>query len=188
MDGGRPLDEQQTLRAQAVMQAGWHLLRLIDDVLDLPAIESGEVVMAMTPLDLTTVLAEAAQLVAPLLRTYDVSLEWVPELEESGWGQHLAMGDRTRLVQVFSNLLSNAIKYNKSGGAVRILVDTDPSGLVGIGVVDTGMGLVITKRLVELMGGTLSVQSTPGQGSRFDVPLVRAAMGATQIVPPRGCG
>lgn len=203
MDQRRPLDEQQRTRTQAVMQAGWHLLRLIDDVLDLPAVEAGAVGVSLVPLDVRAVLDEAILLAAPMLQAQGVTLS-VESVPVDAQHSPFALADRTRLVQVVSNLLSNAIKYNKVGGSVRVVIDAGQTNSISIAVIDTGyglssdqlgrifqpfnrlgqeqsgipgtgLGLVIAKRLLELMGGDLTVHSEIGQGSRFEVRLVRAA-------------
>ncbi|WP_374567548.1 ATP-binding protein [Ideonella sp.] len=200
LQGPDALTPTQRERALRIETAGWHLLKLIDDVLDLSRIEAGQVTLATSAVDLRASIAQALRLVAPQASEMQVQLHAPP-------GDHaqMVLADPTRLTQVLLNLLSNAIKYNRPGGDVHLmLVATDGMagvqvqdsgrgmaeaqqarlfspfdrlGLESSGIAGTGIGLVISKRLVDLMGGRIEVQSRPGEGSCFSV-LLPAAPGA----------
>ncbi len=177
-----------------ILSAGEHLLSLINDVLDLSSLESGEVRIDLRPVRLAHVLQEARALVEPAAREAGVSID-VDETEAFVWADHI----RTR--QVVINLLSNAVKYNTARGhiyvsvrdngnaAVLTVADTgrgmtrqqmvhlfEPFNRLGVeleGIEGAGVGLSVVKALVERMGGSVRVQSTPGVGSRFEVRLPR---------------
>ncbi|GAB4475780.1 MAG: ATP-binding protein [Burkholderiaceae bacterium] len=175
--------------------AGWHLLELINEVLDLSRIESGTMTVSREPLDVAALLDECTRMAEPLARKHDVQL-----VNRTGSAAVYALGDRTRLKQVVTNLLSNAIKYNRRGGTATLTLARAADGRIEVAVADTGrgftpqqleqmfqpfnrlgaeagpiegtgIGLVITRRLVELMGGTLHVATTAGAGSVFTVSL-----------------
>jgi len=181
--------------AQQIQRAGWHLLELINETLDLSRIESGSLSLAPQPLDLRRMAEAALSLVASAAAQRGIGLE-----VSADPGVPAGVGDATRVRQVLTNLLTNAIKYNRPGGAVRVHVsrtgdhqvavavaDTglgmdaaqqarlfqpyDRLGREGSGIEGTGIGLVISQRLLELMGGTLAVESQPGQGSVFTFTL-----------------
>ncbi len=189
------LAAHQQAWVQQIQRAGWHLLELINETLDLSRIESGSVSLAPQPLDLLQLAEAACSLVASAAaqRGIRVEVAAVP-------GVPAALGDATRVRQVLTNLLTNAVKYNRPGGSVRVFVDRDGDGAVrlavsdtglgmdraqlarlfqpydrlgreGSGIEGTGIGLVIAQRLLELMGGTLAVQSQPGEGSTFSFTL-----------------
>ncbi|WP_284616223.1 hybrid sensor histidine kinase/response regulator [Aquabacterium humicola] len=225
LDAAHPLSASQQDRVRHIEGAGWHLLRLIDDLLDLSRIESGRMQLDLKPLALGSVLHEALRLVAPQAQAASVRLH-DPAADDGAAGAVLA--DATRLQQVLVNLLSNAIKYNRAGGEVQLRLQrhhVDGIDEVGIVVADTGrgmspeqlqrlyspfdrlglensmvpgagLGLVISRRLVELMNGRLEVDSVPGEGSRFCVWLPAApaaahdgaapAEGATPLPAPSG--
>jgi PAS domain S-box-containing protein len=201
LDGERRLSDTQRERVTRIETAGWHLVKLIDDVLDLSRIESGRIQLALEPIDLTALLGEAVRLVAPQAAEREVAI-----LLPAPAAPASVRGDRTRLKQVFVNLLSNAVKYNARGGRVELLLIDSAPEQIGVVVVDTGrgmdaqqlrrlfapfdrlgleatdiegtgIGLVITKRLVELMNGRIAVHSTPRVGSRFTVLLPRTESG-----------
>ncbi len=199
MDRLHPLDSRQVGRVQAVQVAGQHLLSLVEDVLDLSLIEAGGLRVDCGPIDLEDVLDDACKLVATMLQTDGVSLlvDWLVDAD----GHHrMVHADKMRLTQVLVNLLSNAIKYNVKSGVVRVEITQPCSDRLNVAVIDTGpgmtpeqqaqlfqpfnrlgreqsevagtgIGLVITQRLLALMGGGLAVQSTVGKGSRFEVRL-----------------
>jgi CheY-like chemotaxis protein/two-component sensor histidine kinase len=179
-------------------------VKLIDDVLDLSRIESGRVQLSLEAVDIGAVLAEAMRLLAPQASEREVSIALPASMASPA---ALVLGDRTRLKQVFVNLLSNAVKYNVRGGRVDLSLLDARDGQLGVQVSDTGrgmdaqqltrlfepfdrlglestdiegtgIGLVITKRLVELMNGRIEVLSTPRAGSTFTVFLPRASEGA----------
>jgi len=182
-----------------IERAGWHLLELINDVLDVSRIEAGEMQATVEPVPVSDVVAQSVQMLDAAAQASQVQV--MDRCEGSAsWVQ----ADRRRLLQVVSNLLSNAIKYNHTGGTVTIDVQRLADGRVCLSVADTGcgfspaeieqvyepftrfdrsgqrvhgtgIGLVITKRLVELMGGTLELQSQAGQGSVFRVLLAASA-------------
>ncbi len=183
-----------------ILKAGWYLLELINEILDLALIESGKLTLSNESVSLTEVLLECRAMVEPQAQQRGIGMVFarlgVPRFVKA---------DRTRLKQVLINLLFNAIKYNQPGGhvtvectlnsprSIRISVrDTGP-GLTPVQVAQlfqpfnrlgqesgseegTGIGLVVTQRLVKLMGGEIGVQSTPGVGSVFwiDMPLTDA--------------
>jgi PAS domain S-box-containing protein len=184
---------------QQILRAGWHLLEMINETLDLARIESGAVQLALAPLELAPLVAASRALVAGAAGQHQVTVTETLAAEATA-----VMGDATRLKQVLTNLLSNAIKYNRAGGAVRLSTRLVAPGLVEIDVADnglgmtevqlaalfqpynrlgretsgiegTGIGLVISRRLTELMGGTLEVRSRPGEGSTFTLRLPAAA-------------
>jgi signal transduction histidine kinase/CheY-like chemotaxis protein len=181
---------------QEILRAGSHLLQLINELLDLARIESGRLATSLEPVEVHAVFVEAQHLVRPLLEKNAVSL--INKCDHRA----VVLADSSRLRQVLVNLLSNAAKYNRQGGSVRIACTATPENRIRLSVTDTGpgiaanklanlftpferlgaeftevegtgIGLSISKRLVELMGGTLGVDSTPGQGSTFwvDLPL-----------------
>lgn len=211
-DEEHPPSPAQRDRLALIGQAGWHLVELIDEVLDLSSIESGHLRLSLAPVDVVDALRRASQLVDPLFKRLGVSL--VSEAGEPGSSAHV-WADPTRLTQILVNLLSNAAKYNRSQGRVDLSWSVS-QGRVAVRVADTGrgmtpeqqarlfepfnrlgledsavegsgIGLVITKHLVERMNGRLELSSTPGVGSVFTVHLPTAEPAAVaQIAPPRG--
>jgi signal transduction histidine kinase/DNA-binding response OmpR family regulator len=176
---------------EQILKSGHYLLELINEVLDLALIESGKLVVALVPVSVTEVVRECQAMIEPQAQQRAISVTY-----PSADIQYIASADRTRLKQVLLNLLSNAVKYNKVGGAVVVACTASRPGRVRIGVEDTGkgltrddlaqlfqsfnrlgnengneegtgIGLVVSKRLVEAMGGELGVQSTLGKGSVF---------------------
>ena len=189
----------QALRIEQILQAGWHLLKLINEILDLAAIEAGRVSLSLEPVLLADIMAECQAMMEPQAQQYGVAT-FYPTFPTPLF----VLADRTRLKQVVINLLSNAIKYNKAGGTVvvscsevdpthtRVSVEDTGRGLAPekmaqlfqpfnrlgqetTNIAGTGIGLVVTKQLVELMRGTVGVESTQGSGSKFWVDLLPAA-------------
>jgi PAS domain S-box-containing protein len=198
-------DDHRASVAQ-IRRAGVHLLDLINEVLDISRIESGQLSLSSEPVLLSDVIEEALDLITPLAdaRGLDVAVEEGPLLH-----RHI-VADRQRIKQVLLNLLSNAVKYNRPGGSIRVscrpgegpgdaslgITVTDTG--VGIDAADidrlfvpfdrlgaeqtevegTGVGLALSLRLVEAMGGALTVVSTRGQGSAFTVSMAAVPVAA----------
>ena len=191
------LDEKKSEWAATLLRAGKHLLQLVDEVLDISRIEAGELSLSVEPVAMAPLLADAMELIAPMAEGRQVILH-PPEIQE---GSGYARADTQRLKQVMINLLSNAVKYNHVGGEVRVSVETLGSDRMRLTVSDTGrgiepeslaklftpferldapadvqgtgLGLALSRSLVEAMGGSLTVSSTPGEGSTFTVELRR---------------
>ncbi len=210
---GMSKERLRSSEAEKIVQierAGWHLLELIDDVLDLSRIEAGEMSTKPEALDVLELVGETTQMLASLAAQQGVRVSIDPA--PSPW----ARADRKRLKQVLNNLLSNAIKYNRRGGRVMVAVSSsNDAGEVRVTVTDTGrgmtqneldqlykpfvrfekiddttpgtgIGLVITRRLVELMGGRIEVSSMAGQGSTFSIWLPAcAAPESADLLPQR---
>ncbi|GMR07835.1 MAG: hypothetical protein BMS9Abin26_0839 [Gammaproteobacteria bacterium] len=173
-----------------ILKAGWHLLELINDVLDLARIESGKFQMTAESVDVNEVIKDCIDLAAPLTERQNITL--TNELPDRGIILH---ADRVRLKQVLLNLLTNAVKYNVENGEVRITCGEISQGQRRINVIDTGrgipeemnerlfnaferldsdesiegtgIGLVISKYIVELMGGSMGMDSVVTEGSTF---------------------
>jgi signal transduction histidine kinase/ActR/RegA family two-component response regulator len=177
-----------------IVNAGRHLLTLINDILNLAQIEAGKLTLSVEPVELDEVLMECRAMMAPLAEKRDVRMLF-PTASRS-----TVDADRTRLSQVLLNLLSNAVKYNREHGTVVVDIARTAPDRVRVLVQDTGLGmqpeqleslfqpfnrlgqetgkqegtgigLVLTRHLVELMGGNLGVSSAPGTGSVFWVEL-----------------
>ncbi|MGZ5249460.1 MAG: PAS domain-containing protein [Caldimonas sp.] len=196
IEARRSADVAQLAKLGHIRAAGDHLLSLINDVLDLSGLESGELKLALRAVDLGALIRESVPLVESLAAQHGVAVE-------IGSVAGTVRADPTRLRQVLINLLSNAIKYNRRDGRVfvqaRIAADgavlrvgdtgrgLTPSQLSSLfepfnrfgaeseGIEGTGIGLTIVKALVEGMDGKVAVTSKPGQGTAFDVTLPLAA-------------
>jgi len=216
IESGTPLPTPSQNKSIAqILKAGWYLLELINEILDLAQIESGKLSLSMEPVALSEVLSECEAMIEPQAKKRGIRLAF-----ERFEMPCFVQADRTRVKQVLINLLSNAIKYNKVDGSVSVtgtLIDPD---LIRISVRDsgaglsaeqlaqlfipfnrlgqeekdtegTGIGLVVSKRLIEWMGGKIGVESTVGEGSVFWIelklipePLVLAPVAETLIPDP----
>jgi signal transduction histidine kinase/ActR/RegA family two-component response regulator len=193
-----PLDTDQRQSVRQILKAGRHLLDLIDEVLDMARIESGQLALSIEAVPLADVIREAIDLIEPLAEREGIILKGRSEPCEV-----FVRADRQRLTQVLLNLASNAVKYNREGGSVTFSSTTIEDGRLEIRVADTGygiapelldrvftpfdrlgadrmevegtgIGLSLSKRLVDLMGGDMGVESVPGEGSIFWVRLGHA--------------
>src|SRR5207253_2302365 len=120
-----------------ILQAGWHLLKLINEVLDLAVIESGKVSLSLEPVSLAEVMSECQAMMEPQAQQRSIRMTF-PQFT----GPNFVWADRTRLKQIIINLLSNAIKYNKEGGAVVVKCCNSAPARMRISVQDTGAGMV----------------------------------------------
>ena len=237
LEEDHPLDEHQRERVARIEAAGWHLVTLINDVLDLSTIESGNARIQMADIDVGLVINESLRLLAPLADNAKVKLAVAlpPQLPREALS---VRADATRLRQVLVNVIGNAIKYNLDNGRVDVTVhvrapdaqaesdgdepdagrlvieiaDTgrgmtaaqltrlfsafDRLGLESSAIEGTGIGLVISRRLIERMGGEIAVDSRPDVGTRVTLtlrralaaPLAAAGDAPAHLALPRGAG
>jgi signal transduction histidine kinase/ActR/RegA family two-component response regulator len=192
------LTEEQRSHVDQISKGGRHLLQLINEVLDITRIEGGNMKVSVEPVSLNRVVDEVLRLLEPLADARAITLHNKLPAE-----QHYAQADNQRLKQVLLNLVSNAIKYNRDGGSVFIRLEQPAPDHIALLVTDsgrgiteeqlakifnpferleaaqdriegTGLGLTVSRLLVEAMGGTLSVASEREVGSTFTVALESA--------------
>ncbi len=204
------LQESQRASVRQIEVAGEHLLALVNDVLEISRIEAGAEAVELEPVDLRA----AAHGVMNLLRTAADEGDVEIRIEDESL-EHHALGDERRVRQALLNLFSNAIKYNRRGGSVTVVLSStedktvrcevrdtgigitpaqqsrlfqpfDRLNAAGTNVEGVGLGLMVTKKLIEEMSGTLDVRSTPGEGSSFLFELAAGAVSA--VAPPSSNG
>ncbi len=205
----------QRLHVEYILRAGEHLLEMINDILDLTRIESGDAGLAMEPVRIGELISQSLPMVLPQAEAMGVSVH----VDASKVDRRQILGDERRLKQVLINILSNAVKYNRVGGKVTVhcaisereaqgewlllrVADTgrglsaaqmkglfEPFNRLGAdrdGIEGTGLGLVITRRLIESMGGEVTLDSTEGVGTTVTVhmPLLAQATALASLPEP----
>jgi PAS domain S-box-containing protein len=204
-----PPSDIQKESINQILQAGWHLLKLINEILDLSVVESGKVSLSLEPVSLSEVLSECQAMMEAQAQQRGIRMTF-PKFDAPSF----VWADQTRLKQVVINLLSNAIKYNQAKGQVTVNYTVVSSDRIRISFQDTGagltpekmaqlfqpfnrlgqeagsvagtgIGLVVTKQLVELMGGVLGVNSVVEEGSEFWVDLRSTPAPELKIIEPK---
>ncbi|MGN6680561.1 MAG: ATP-binding protein [Streptosporangiaceae bacterium] len=192
------LSDEDQESVQRILTAGRHLLALINELIDVARIESGELSVSLEPVTVRALLADVCQLMQPLADDREIDLR-----QRCGQPGLAVYADWQRLSQIMVNLISNAVKYNRHGGAITVACREDEDGMVTISVTDTGpgisgedlerifvpferlsadqsdvegtgIGLPLARALAQVMHGELRAMSTVGQGSTFTVSLRRA--------------
>jgi signal transduction histidine kinase len=191
-----PVDRRHREYAKDIHDSGRHLLRVINDVLDLSKVEVGRLELCEEPVNIEAVLYECRLLIAEPARKAEVQV-----IVDTPRDLPLVLGDALRLKQIVLNLVSNAVKFTRAGGRVVVVASTQPDGGIAIAVTDTGigmnpneipkalepfrqldssfarrfegtgLGLPLAKRLTELHGGTLGIDSAVGFGTTVTLAL-----------------